>query len=77
MDFNNIEFDIKEGVLRSGDDLTFNEDFLETFLKFPKNWPSLNIPYSQSAVKNIPLCQISVLFFISILADSISESTNQ
>lgn len=29
-------FDIKEGVLRSGDDLTFNEDFLETFLKFPK-----------------------------------------
>jgi len=29
-------FDIKEGVLRSGDDLIFNEKLLETFLESPK-----------------------------------------
>ena len=29
-------FDIKEGVLRSGDDLIFNENLLETFLESPK-----------------------------------------
>ena len=29
-------FDIKEGVLRCGDDLIFNEDNLERFLKLPK-----------------------------------------
>jgi hypothetical protein len=55
-------FDIRDGVLRSGDDLYFNEEALENFLKLPKRHNNVDID-----------CMGRLLYGNAITPGSISE----